>query len=530
MTQEKQKDCILQGRASLGIELGSTRIKAVLIGDDFATLASGEYCWNNKLEAGFWTYDIDHVWTGLQEVFASLRENVRVQYGVVLKNLCSIGISAMMHGYLAFDAQDNLLVPFRTWRNTNTEEAAALLTEKFQFNIPIRWNVSHLCQAILDGEEHVKDIDYATTLAGYVHWQLTGEKVLGIGDASGMFPIDSATARYNKEMVNAFDRDIASKFDWKMEDVFPKVLLAGEDAGRLTQKGAQLLDPTGLLQSGIPMSAPEGDAGTGMVATNSIAPLTGNVSAGTSIFAMVVLEKELSALHTEIDMVTTPSGKPVAMVHCNNCTSDLDAWVELFAQYNQLMGFDVDMTTLYKRLYEESLNADPSCGGLLSFNFLSGEPIAEIEKGRPLFVRKPDSDFSIGNFMRNLLFSSVATLAIGMQTLANEGIKLEKMLGHGGFFKTPVVGQRIMAAALDVPVEVMDSAGEGGAWGSAVLASYLVNKIDGESLDVFLAERVFVDNKSVLLMPNTEDQQGFVQYLADYQKGLAIEKEALGWA
>lgn len=520
------KKCIIEGRTSLGIELGSTRIKAVLIGNDFKTIASSAYSWSNKLEDGFWTYDINHIWSGLQSVFAALQKNVQNTYDVALENLSSIGVSAMMHGYLAFDKSDHLLVPFRTWRNTNTEKAATLLTEKFQFNIPIRWNISHLYQAILDDEEHVKQIDYVTTLAGYIHWKLTGEKVLGIGDASGMFPIDSTTGTYHKKMIDIFDHDISSAFNWKIEEIFPQVLRAGENAGYLTNTGAQLLDPTGTLLAGIPMCPPEGDAGTGMVATNSVAPLTGNVSAGTSIFAMVVLKKELSKLHVEIDMVTTPSGRPVAMVHCNNCTSDLDAWVEVFAQYNQLMGFDIDATTLYQKLYTESLTADPSCGGLLSYNYLSGEPITNLEEGRPLFVRRADSDFTLGNFMRNLLFSSVATLAIGMNILASEDVYVEKMLGHGGFFKTPIVGQRIMATALDVPVEVMESAGEGGAWGVAILSSYLANKQPNETLETFLNDRVFAQNKSITIEPNHLDKQGFALYLKAYKDGIAIEKKA----
>ncbi len=523
-----KKQTIIDGKAILGIELGSTRIKAVLIGQDHLPLASGTHDWENRLDNGMWTYRLEDVWTGLQSSFASLLLDVKNQYGVALEKVSAMGVSAMMHGYLVFDKQDELLVPFRTWRNTTTEQAAAQLTELFQYNIPLRWNVAHLYQAILNQEEHVKDVSFLTTLSGYVHWKLTGEKVLGVGDAAGMFPIDSETGNYHASMIDQFDQKIAPYgFDWTLEEIFPTVLRAGNLAGVLTPEGAKLLDPSGQFQPGIPFCPPEGDAGTGMVATNSVATRSGNVSAGTSIFAMIVMEKELSKLYPEIDMVTTPCGKPVAMVHCNNCTTDLDAWVRLFAEYSEMAGHTIDKTSLYSMLYNRALEGDADCGGLLTYNYYSGEPITGLEEGRPLFVRLPDSQFSVANLMRSLLFSSMASLRIGMDILTNEGVTVEKMLGHGGLFKTKGVGQRMMAATLNVPMVVMESAGEGGAWGIALLAAFMRKRNENQPLEDFLADHVFIYNQSVTMEPMEEDVQGFSTYIKRYIEGLEIEKAAV---
>ncbi|MFP3040347.1 FGGY-family carbohydrate kinase [Treponema primitia] len=518
---------LINGKTTLGIELGSTRIKAVLIGEDYTTLASGGETWENRLENGLWTYHLDEVWQGLQNAVQNLSDDVQKRYGVPLSTPEAIGISGMMHGYLAFDKDGKQLAPFLTWRNTNTEQSAKLLTDAFGFNIPQRWSIAQLYQAILNKEDHVKDISYLTTLAGYVHWKLTGQKALGIGEASGMFPIDSNSNNYNEKMVSQFDSLIgASKFAWKLRDILPKVLNAGENAGSLTAEGAKLLDPKGGLAAGIPLCPPEGDAGTGMVATNSVAVRTGNVSAGTSIFAMIVLEKELSKVYQEIDMVTTPSGKPVAMVHCNNCTTDLDAWVKLFSEVNETVGAKVDKGRLYDVLYEKALAADPDCGGLLSYNYDAGEVITGLEQGRPLFTRMPDSRFTLANFMRSLLFSTMATLKIGMDILTEkEHVRLDKILGHGGLFKTKLVGQRLMAAALKTPVAVMETAGEGGAWGIALLAAYMKQK-EG-TLEAFLAQKVFGKNSGDLLEPDTKDVQGFTAFMKQYTRGIAIERAAV---
>ncbi|HEY5812044.1 MAG TPA: FGGY-family carbohydrate kinase, partial [Terrimicrobiaceae bacterium] len=510
-------------------ELGSTRIKAVLIGEDHAPIASGSYDWENRYENGIWTYSLEDVWTGLQESYRRLSKEVSDNYNTSLKTFGGIGFSAMMHGYMAFDKGGNLLVPFRTWRTTTTAQGAKDLTELFQFNIPHRWSIAHLYQAILNKEPHVKDISYQTTLAGYVHWKLTGQKVLGVGDASGMFPIDSQTNDYDKRMVDLVNKRLgAEKIAWKLEDIFPKVLVAGEDAGVLTEEGAKLLDPTGQLQAGIPLCPPEGDAGTGMVATNSVAERTGNVSAGTSVFAMIVLEKDLSKLHPEIDMVTTPSGKPVAMAHSNTCTSDLNAWIGLFREFVDAVGVEVSQSKLFEILYKKALTADPDGGGLLAYNYLSGEPITDLEEGRPLFVRTPESRFSLSNFMRAHLFSAVATLKIGMDILfEEEQVKIDKVLGHGGFFKTEEVGQKIMAAALNVPVSVMETSGEGGAWGIALLAAYLVRKKENEPLEVYLSDKVFAGEKSITIAPDQQDVDGFATFMERYKKGLAIERTAV---
>ncbi|HHW13147.1 MAG TPA: FGGY-family carbohydrate kinase [Firmicutes bacterium] len=517
------------GCTTLGIEFGSTRIKAVLSGEDHTPLASGSHTWENKLENGIWTYSLEEIWTGLQSCYQDLAENVWRQYKVKLTCTGAIGISGMMHGYLVFDKNDQLLVPFRTWRNTITGQAAELLRKEFNFNIPQRWSIAHLYQAILNGEEHVKDIAFMTTLAGYVHWQLTGEKVLGVGDASGMFPIDSSLNDYNPRMIRQFEQLIAGyNYSWKLENILPEVLVAGDHAGYLSVKGAKLLDPTGTLQPGIPLCPPEGDAGTGMVATNSVAPRTGNVSAGTSIFAMIVLEKELSKVHPEIDLVTTPTGKPVAMVHCNNCSSDLDDWVAIFAELLENMGRKPAKDELYSMLYNKALSADPDGGNLLAYNYVSGEHITGFTEGRPLFVRTQNSNFTLGNFMRTLLFSAMGTLRIGMDILTrDEQVGLDKLLGHGGLFKTKGVAQRLMAGALNVPVAVMESAGEGGAWGIALLAAYMKNKTKDETLEDYLDQRVFANEKVSIIAPQAEEIEGFNLFFQRYKDGLNIEKAAV---
>ena len=521
------REYIVNGKTSLGIEFGSTRIKGVLIGEDYSVIASGEYDWENKLENNVWTYHLEDIWKGLQECYKNLKDKVENQYGVELTTIGSIGFSAMMHGYMVFDEQDNMLVPFRTWRNTITEEASIKLTELFQYNIPQRWSIAHLYQAILNKEEHVSKIAYQTTLAGYIHWKLTGEKVLGIGEASGMFPIDTKTKDFNKTMVDKFNDKIADKhFSWKLQDILPKVLSAGQNAGTLTEEGAKLLDVSGKLKAGISLCPPEGDAGTGMMATNSISVRTGNVSAGTSVFAMIVLEKELKKVYPQIDLVTTPDGNLVGMVHCNNCTSDLNAWVNLFKEFALKFGIDVDMNKLYSTLYNEALEGESDCGGLLAYNYFSGEHITGFEEGRPLFVRKPDCNFSLANFMRTHLFTSLGALKTGLDILLKEeGVQVDKILGHGGLFKTKGVGQRILAGAINAPVAVMDTAGEGGAWGIALLALYL--KHESESLDEYLNEHVFKNQKSTVIEPDTKDVQGFEAFMKKYTEGLAIERAAV---
>ena len=522
------KEIIESGKAFLGIEFGSTRIKAVLIDETHTPIASGSHKWENRLEEGFWTYSLEDIWNGLRECYKDLTQDVRTRYGVGIKKLSAIGFSAMMHGYMAFDKEGNLLVPFRTWRNSTTGQAAKKLTELFDYNIPERWSIAHLYQTVLNGEEHVKNIDYVTTLAGYIHWKMTGEKVLGIGDVSGMFPIDSEIGNYQAEMVDKFDDLLKEKnYPWKLEEIFPKVLLAGEKAGVLTEEGAKLLDESGQLESGIPLCPPEGDAGTGMVATNSVGVRTGNVSAGTSVFAMIVLEKALSKVYPEIDMVTTPDGYPVAMVHANNCTSDLNAWVELFREFAEAMGMKLDMDELYGTLYRKALEGDKDCGGLLSYGFLSGEFIMGITEGRPMFVRTPDSHFNLANFMRSHLYAALGALKVGMDIL-NEGetVSIDKMTGHGGLFKTEGVGQRIMAAAVKAPVSVMETAGEGGPWGEAILAAYMVNKAEDETLQDYLNCKVFADAKCVTIEPNTEDTEGLESYISKFKEGIEMERIA----
>jgi len=523
------RQAIESGKTALGVEFGSTRIKAVLIGENHAPIASGSYEWENRYENGVWTYHLDDVWAGLQESYRQLSREVEEKYGVRLQTIGAIGFSGMMHGYLAFDAADNLLAPFRTWRNTMTAQAAEKLTALFQFNIPQRWSIAHLYQAMLNGEAHVREIRFQTTLAGYVHWKLTGQKVLGVGEASGMFPIDSTTMDYDRGMLAKFNDLLkAEKLPFTLEDILPRVLLAGESAGALTAEGARLIDPSGTLRAGIPLCPPEGDAGTGMVATNSVAERTGNVSAGTSVFAMIVLERALSKVYPEIDMVTTPSGKPVAMVHSNNCTSDLNAWVELFQEFTQALGMDVSQSRLFEVLYQQALRGDPDAGGLLAYNYLSGEHITHMEEGRPLFVRTPESRFNLANFMRAHLFASLGALKIGLGILFDrEQVKIEQILGHGGFFKTREVGQRFMAAAMNVPVTVMETAGEGGAWGIALLAAYLLWKAEGEPLEAYLADRVFAGESGVTLAPDAADVAGFDAFMRRYEKGLVIERAAV---
>ena len=529
MDKTNIQNAIQIGKTALGIEFGSTRIKAVLIDENHTTLASGGYAWENQLEDGLWTYSLDAVWSGLQSTYRALADDVAEKYGVTLTTVGALGFSGMMHGYMAFDKDGNLLVPFRTWRNTNTGDASAELTELFQFNIPLRWSIAHLHQAILNKESHVKEIGFQTTLAGYVHWKLTGEKVIGIGEASGMFPIDSTANDFDAARVAQYNERLAAEnFPYTLNEIFPKVLVAGDAAGTLTAEGAKLIDPSGTLQAGIPLCPPEGDAGTGMVATNAVAARTGNVSAGTSVFAMIVLEKALSKLYPEIDMVTTPSGKPVAMVHANNCSSDIDAWVGLFGEFLESMGVDVDKNKLYETLYKQALAGDADAGGLLSYNYFSGEPITHLEEGRPLFVRMPDSNFTLANFMRVHLFSALGALNIGMDILfEKEKVEIDKVLGHGGFFKTEGVGQTIMAAALNVPVSVMETAGEGGAWGIALLAAYVQQKQADESLDAYLEEKVFAGEKGSTLAPTQEDLDGFAAFMARYKAGLGIEKTAV---
>ena len=522
------KSTIETGKAILGIELGSTRIKAVLIDQENKPIAQGSHSWENQLVDGLWTYSLDAIWHGLQDCYADLRANVQKQYGIEIESLAAMGVSAMMHGYMAFNEKAEILAPFRTWRNTNTGRAAAELSELFVYNIPLRWSISHLYQAILNDEPHVKDIHYLTTLAGYVHWQLTGEKVLGIGDASGMLPIDTSTKDYSAQMIEKFDKLIAPKgYGWKVKDILPKVLLAGADAGMLTTEGAKRLDVSGHLKAGIPVCPPEGDAGTGMVATNAVKQRTGNVSAGTSSFSMIVLEKELSKPYEMIDMVTTPDGSLVAMVHCNNCTSDLNAWVNIFKEYQELPGVPVNMDEIFGKLYNHALTGDTDCGGLISYNYISGEPVTGLEEGRPLFVRSANDKFNLANFMRAHLYASVGVLKIGNDILFNdEKIKVDRITGHGGLFKTKGVGQRVLAAAINSPISVMETAGEGGAWGIALLASYLMNNATGQTLADFLDKQVFADNTGIEIAPTAEDVAGFNAYIKNYKAGLPIEEAA----
>ena len=526
--KENIKAMIENGKTTLGIEFGSTRIKAVLVDEAHNPIASGDHEWENRLDNGIWTYTLDDIWTGLRDSYKKLTIDVKEKYDTALTTVGAIGFSAMMHGYMAFNKEGELLVPFRTWRNGTTGPAAEALTELFQYNIPLRWSIAHLYQAILNGEEHVKDVAYFTTLSGYIHWQLTGEKVLGVGDASGMFPIDPETKDYNAEMIEKFDRLVADKnYPWALKDILPKVLVAGENAGVLTEEGAKLLDETGTLKGGIPLCPPEGDAGTGMAATNSVAKRTGNVSAGTSVFAMIVLEKELSKVYPELDMVTTPDGSLVAMVHANNCTSDLNAWVGIFREFAESFGIEVDMNKLFGTLYNKALEGDADCGGLLSYGYLSGENITGVPEGRPLVVRSPKSNFNLANFMRAHLFTALGAIKVGMDLLKEENVAIDSVLGHGGLFKTKGVGQSILAAAINTPVSVMETAGEGGPWGMALLASYMINKEEGESLEAYLNGKVFAGNTGTSMDPDPKDVEGYEVFIERYKKGIPIELSAL---
>ena len=529
MTQQSDRAAAVRsGETYLGIEFGSTRIKAVLIDREHAVLASGSHNWENRLEHGYWTYSLEDVVSGMQDAYTKLSASVREQYGEPLARVGAMGVSAMMHGYLAFDKQDRLLVPFRTWRNTTTGEAAQTLSARFGFNIPQRWSIAHLYQAMLNREPHVGSLAFLTTLSGYIHYRLTGEKVIGIGDGSGMFPVDSASLCYDKAMVSSFQQLVNGQgYSWSLTDVLPRLLPAGAAAGRLTAEGAALLDPSGTLLPGAPLCPPEGDAGTGMVATNSVLKRTGNVSAGTSVFAMLVLERPLSRAYPEVDMVTTPAGDPVAMVHCNNCTSDIDAWIRLFGEAAAALGARFDERTLYQTLYKKALEGAPDGGGLLSFNYLSGEPVTGLDEGRPLFVRKPDAAFSLANVMRVNVTSACASLRIGMNILSAERVALDAMTGHGGFFKAGEIGQKIMSAALGTPVTVMETASEGGPWGMAILAAYAQNRTEGETLAGYLQNRVFCGAKSSTLSATEAEAAGFKAYMENYENCLAVERAAV---
>jgi len=529
MNRNDTQKAIESGKTALGIEFGSTRIKAVLIGEDHTPIASGSHEWENRYENGIWTYSLEDVWTGLQESYRNLCNEVSEKFNTPLQTVGAIGFSAMMHGYMVFGKDGNQLVPFRTWRNTMTGQAAEELTNLFQFNIPQRWSIAHLYQAILNKEPHIKDIHYLTTLAGYVHWKLTGQKVLGVGEASGVFPIDSRTNDYDGSMIELFNQRLeAEGIPWELQDLLPKILFAGDAAGELTEEGAELLDPTGQLQAGIPLCPPEGDAETGMVATNSVAERTGNVSAGTSVFAMIVLERPLSKLYPEVDIVTTPTGKPVAMVHSNTCTSDINAWVGLFQEFTNLLGVEISQTRLFEALYQQALKGDADCDGLLAYNYFSGETLTHLDEGRPLFVRTSESRFTLANFMRVHLFSALGALKIGLDILfEQEHVKVDQVLGHGGFFKTKEVGQRMMAAAMKVPVSVMETAGEGGAWGLAVLGAYMLFKSKDESLETYLSNKVFAGEKGTTIAPDQRDVDGFATFMERYKKGLIIERTAV---
>ena len=518
---------IESGNAVLGLELGSTRIKAVLIDEEYQTIATGSFEWENQLINGIWTYSMEDVWNGIQTCYKNLKDRVKEEYGIVLKKVRAIGISGMMHGYLPFDEEGNLLTEFRTWRNTMTQDAVKELSSLFAFNVPQRWSIAHLYQAVLNEETHVEKINYLTTLAGYVHWKLTGRKVLGVGEASGMFPIDPSTKQYNREMLNKFSKlSKVKNYSWSIFDILPQVMVAGEYAGELTEEGAILLDPTGELKKGIPFCPPEGDAGTGMVATNSVAVGTGNVSAGTSIFAMIVLEKNLKKVYEELDIVTTPSGDNVAMVHCNNCTTDLNAWVSLFEEFAGSCGIKMNTNKIYELLFQKALEGEEDAGGLLSYNFYSGEHIAKVNEGRPFFVRRPDSHFNLANFMRNHLYSCLASLKIGLDILTKEEkVSIDCIHGHGGLFKTKGVAQKFLSAAFEAPVAVMETAGEGGPWGMAVLASYMLEEEGKDSLADYLKKTVFNKNSEVVLNADKKDREGFEQYMEAYKKLLSVERE-----
>lgn len=523
---------IAENRTYLGIELGSTRIKGALVDEAGRLLASGEYEWENEYLDNNWTYSLDEVWIGIQTCFKAVATDVHKRWGANLNELAGIGVSAMMHGYLAFDADDDLLVPFRTWRNTYTSEAAALLTKTFGQNIPLRWSISHLLHSVLNAEEHAHRVAHITSLAGYVTWKLSGRQVLGIGDASGVFPVDSATGDYNTAMIEAFDElDGVRELPWRLPDLLPEVMTAGDQAGTLTEHGAHLLDPTGTLRAGALMAPPEGDAGTGMVATNSVRPRSANVSGGTSAFAMVVLENELAAVREEIDLVATPSGDPVGMIHTNNCSSDLDAWLRIFEEFGRLTGSDVDKTTLYRILFGEALRGSADGGGVLVYNYLSGEHQADVQSGRPLVVRSQDAQFTLANFMRAQLYSAFGALAMGMQVLLNEeNVRLDTTVAHGGIFRTQNVAQQILADSLGIPVSVCDVAGEGGAWGMALLAAYTgIRQTPGArplSLAEYLSAGVFAEMPSKTVHPDPEGAHGAAKWLERYRTGLQVERLA----
>ncbi len=528
MDKEQNKQAILNGETALGIEFGSTRIKASLINKDHEPIASGDFTWENHLVNGIWTYPLEEIHEGIQTTYRNLVADVSDKYGVEINKVGAIGISAMMHGYLPFDENWNALTEFRTWRNTITGEAAEKLSEAFNFNVPQRWSIAHLYQAMLKKEDHLPKLAHLTTLAGYIHHKLTGENVMGVGEASGMFPIDSDKCDYDQKMASTFT-DLAKKegYDADIFTLLPKVLSAGENAGKLTAEGAAFLDPSGKLEAGIPFAPPEGDAGTGMAATNSVRVRTGNVSAGTSDFAMVVVDHALD-VHREIDMVTTPSGMPVAMIHCNNFTSDINAWVSLLAEFGKLVGADIDMGELYPKLFTLALDADKDCGGLMAFNYFSGEGVTDLDAGRPLFMRSPNANFNLANFMRTHIMSALATLGLGLDILVEEEkVPIDTLYGHGGFFKTPVVGARILAAAAKAPISVMETAGEGGPYGMALLAAYLIWKEDGESLPDYLDNKVFAGAKSVTEQPDQADVEGFAKFLSTYRKALEVEKAAI---
>ncbi|MDZ5783083.1 xylulokinase [Marinococcus luteus] len=529
MKQSEMKKAVTQGETSLGIEFGSTRIKAVLMNNSFETIATGSYEWENQMKDGFWTYHQEDIIAGLQKAYGDMKSEVESAYGITLRTIGSIGISAMMHGYMPFDHTGALLVPFRTWRNNTTGAAASELTGLFQYNIPERWSIAHLYQAVLNDEKHLPRIQLITTLSGYIHWLLTGKQVIGAGDASGMFPIDETTQDYNDFMLEQFDTLITARnYSWKIKDILPEVLTAGEQAGTLTNDGIKILDESQNLQPGIPFCPPEGDAGTGMVATNSVKKRIGNVSVGTSVFAMIVLDQKISNTHPEIDLVTTPNGNPVAMVHANNCSSDLNAWLGLFREFSEATGQKLDSNELFEVMLQKALEADPDGGGLLSYGYFSGENITGVESGRPLFVRSPESKFNLANFMRTHLFSAFGALKIGMDLLTDkEQVAIDNVFAHGGLFKTPVVGQRIVAAAMNTPVSVMDTAGEGGAWGISVLASYMKNKGPAEALEEFLDSKVFKEIETTEIHPDRADVEGFEIFMERYKKGLIIEQTAV---
>lgn len=528
MNKEQIQEQITTGQAALGVEFGSTRIKAVLVATDSSVIAVGSHNWENKLENGVWTYSLEDVWSGLQSAYKNLTDVVADEYDVKVTKLSSFGIAAMMHGYLVFDKNDKSLVPFRTWRNAITGESAAALTKLFDFNIPQRWSIAHLYQAILNQETHVKEINYLTTLAGYVHWRLTGEKVIGIGDASGVFPIDEETHDYNQAMMDKFNAfKSVQQYLWQLRDILPTIKLAGEEAGRLTEEGAKLLDPSGSLESGAVAAAPEGDAGTGMVSTNSVKKRTANVSAGTSAFAMVVLEKELSQVNENIDMVTTPDGSPVAMVHINNSTSEINSWARVFTEFAAAIGATVTGGEIFSALFNSVLKSDPDAGGLLSYGYHSGENITGMAEGRPMFVRTPNAKFTLANLMRMHLYSAFGAMKIGLDVLAKEKVAMDSVVAQGGIFTTPVVAQKILAGVMDAPVTLMKNAGEGGPWGMAVLSQFVVSHKDGQSLADYLEDEVFQSQESTTIEPDPEDVAGFGKFMEEYKAGLSIEQTAI---